>query len=196
MVKKRVAEGGDNEYAIAEARGFLGSALAAAGRNEEALNILRASLPVLLAASDAAAKEEGAVDDQNRRQMIVDGYFGLLAKIRGTDLEKRLNIDATDETFRMADVAHAKSVHSAIAASSARAASGEGALGELIRQTQDTDQQIAAMSDMLKATLDSAARSAGSEGAGDAAQGRRRSSKPRARRCARRSSGNSRNTRS
>ena len=51
----------------------------------------------------------------------------------------------------MADVAHAKSVHSAIAASSARAASGEGALGELIRQTQDTDQQIAALSDMLKA---------------------------------------------
>ncbi|HKY87247.1 MAG TPA: CHAT domain-containing tetratricopeptide repeat protein [Pseudorhodoplanes sp.] len=154
VVRKRVAEGGDNEYAVAEARGFLGSALAAAGRDEEALTILRASLPVLLTASDAAAKEEGAIDDQNRRQMIVDGYFGLLAKIRGSDLEKKANIDATDETFRMADVAHAQSVHSAIAATSARAASGQGALAELIRQTQDTDQQIAALSDMLKATLD------------------------------------------
>ena len=154
VVKKRVADGGDNEYEVAEARGFLGGALAAAGRNEEALNILRASLPVLLSASDAAAKEEGAIDDQNRRQMIVDGYFGLLAKIRGTDLEKKANIDATDETFRMADVAHAKSVHSAIAATSARAASGDGALAGLIRQTQDTDQQIEALSDMLKATLD------------------------------------------
>jgi CHAT domain-containing protein len=154
VVKKRVAEGGGNDYEIAEARGFLGSALSAAGRHEDALNTLRSALPVLLAGMDAAAKEEGAIDDQNRRQMIVDGYFGLLTKIRGTDLEKKANIDATDETFRMADIAHAKSVHSAIAATSARAAGGDGALADLIRQTQDTDQQIAALSDMLKATLD------------------------------------------
>ena len=64
--------------------------------------------------------------------MIVDAYFVLLTRIRGTEVEKSLGIDATDEAFRIADVARAKSVHSAIAASSARAASGDTALNELI----------------------------------------------------------------
>ena len=157
IVKKRTTEGGDNEYAVAEARGFLGTALAAAGRSEEAIHTLRASVPLLISASDASAKEEGAVDEQNRRQLIVDGYFTLLTQVRGTELEKRLGLNATDEAFRMADVAHAKAVHSAIAASSARAASGEAGLMELIRQAQDIDQQIAAMSDLLKGTLEAPA---------------------------------------
>jgi CHAT domain-containing protein len=119
--------------------------------------MMGAAVPVLLTASDASAKEEGAIDDERRRQIIVESYFGLLTQVRGTELEKTLGIDATDQAFRMADVAHAKSVHSAIAASSARAASGDAALNDLIRQTQDTDQQLAAMSDMLKATLDAPA---------------------------------------
>src|SRR5262249_50738336 len=88
------------------------------------------------------------------RQMIVDAYFVLLAQARGTAIEKTLGIDATDEAFRMVDVAHAKSVHSAIAAASARASSSDPALNDLIRQTQDTDQQLVALSDMLKATLE------------------------------------------
>ena len=74
-------------------------------------------------------------------------------QIHGGELEKRLDIDAMDEAFRMADVAHARSVQSAIAASSARGASGEAALVELIRQAQDADQRIAATTDLLKATL-------------------------------------------
>jgi CHAT domain-containing protein len=157
IIKKRVAEGGNNDYAIAEVRGFLGTALAAAGRNEEAFRTLHAAVPILLHMSDSSANEEGAVDEANRRQLIIDGYFNLLTQVRSTELEKRLNINATDEAFRMADVAHAKSVHSAIAASSARAASGEAALVELIRQTQDTDQRVAAISDLLKATLNAPA---------------------------------------
>jgi len=89
--------------------------------------------------------------------MIVDAYFVLLTRIQGTELARTLGVDAADEAFRMSDVARAKTVHSAIAASSARAASGDAALNELIRQAQDTDQQLVAMSDMLKSILDSAA---------------------------------------
>ena len=114
---------------------------------------MRTALPTLLTASDASAKEEGAVDETRRRQLIVESYFVLLTRVRGTELEKTLGIDATDEAFRMADVAHAQSVHSAIASSSARAASGDAALNELIRQTQDTDQQLTGLSDMLRTTL-------------------------------------------
>lgn len=151
-IRKRTAEGGD-EYAIAEARGFLGSALASAGRQEEALRMLREVMPVLLTASDSLVAEEGAVDQANRRQLIVENYFALLTAVRGTPVEQAVGIDAADEAFRMADVAHAKSVQSAIAASSARSASSDDALSKLIRETQDTDQRIAAMSDLLRATL-------------------------------------------
>jgi CHAT domain-containing protein len=155
VIKKKAASG-EREYAVAEATGFLGAAQAAAGRHGEAMRTLREVIPVLLTTVNTAAKEEGQVDEGQRRQAIVDSYFVLLTKIRGTELEKSLGIDAADEAFRMADVARAKTVHSAIAASSARAASGDAALNELIRQTQDSDQQLAAMSDMLKSILDGA----------------------------------------
>jgi CHAT domain-containing protein len=156
VVKYRTGSGA-GEYAIAEATGFLGAALAGAGRHAEGMRTMRSVVPVLLTSANDVPKEEGQVDETERRQMIVDAYFVLLTRVRGTEVEKTLGFDATDEAFRMADVARAKSVHSAIAASSARAASGDTALNELIRQTQDSDQQLAAMSDMLKSILDTPA---------------------------------------
>jgi CHAT domain-containing protein len=156
-VVKHKTSSGEREYSVAEATGFLGAAQAAAGRNADAMRTLREVIPALLTTVNTAAKEEGQVDQDQRRQMIVDAYFVLLTKVRGTELEKSLGMDAADEAFRMSDVARAKTVHSAIAASSARAASGDAALNELIRQTQDSDQQLAAMSDMLKSILDGAA---------------------------------------
>lgn len=154
VIKKRVAEQGEADYSVAEARGFLATSLAAAGRREDSIRMFGLSIPTLLAGSSAAVKEDGAVDEQNRRQAVIDGYFALLAGINGTDLETRFGINAINEAFRMADVANAKSVHAAIAASSARAASGDGPLAVLIRQTQDTDRQISALSDLLKSTIE------------------------------------------
>ena len=94
----------------------------------------------------------------------------------------------------MADVARAKTVHSAIAASSARAASGDAALNDLIRQTQDTDQQLAAMSDMLKSILTAPADQQDQKAIqalrGDIAQAAAGAQDA----CAARSSGDSRNT--
>ena len=87
LIKKRVAEGGNNEYAIAEVRGFLGAALSSVGRYEEAFRILHAAVPILIDVSDATAKEEGAIDEANRRQIIVDSYFNLLVQIHGGELE-------------------------------------------------------------------------------------------------------------
>lgn len=157
IAKQRVTTHGEQDASVAETRGFLGAALALVGRDEEAARMLRTAIPVLLNSSVQSAQEEGDVDSQRRRQEIVDSYFSLLVKIRGSEIEKKLGIDAVDEAFRMADIAHAKSVHTAIAASSARAAGGEAGLSELIRQTQDTDQQINSLSDLLKAQLNAAA---------------------------------------
>jgi CHAT domain-containing protein len=146
-----------NEYAVAEARGFLALAMAAAGRDEDAVKNFQAATPTLVAATDAGAREEGALDRQNRRQSIFDGYIGLLSRIQSSDLPRRLGLDPVDEAFRIADVVHSKSVHGAIAAASARAASGDSALNELIRQTQDADQKLVASSDLLKAMLEAPA---------------------------------------
>lgn len=157
IAKKRLETHGEQDGSVAETRGFLGAALALVGRDEEAAKTLRSAIPVLLNSSVQAAQEEGDVDSQRRRQEIVDSYFTLLTRLRGTETEKKLGFDATDEAFRMADIAHAKSVHTAIAASSARAAGGEAGLSELIRQTQDTDQQITSLSELLKAQLNAAA---------------------------------------
>ncbi len=157
IAKKRLETHGENDAAVAEARGFLGAAQVAAGRDEDAAKSLRSAIPVLISGSVQTAQEEGDVDSQRRKQEIIDSYFTLLVRIRGTETEKKLGIDATDEAFKMADVAHSKSVHTAIAASSARAASGEAGLQDMIRQTQDTDQQLNSLTDLLKAQLNAAA---------------------------------------
>jgi len=153
ILKERIAQKRP-ETSLAVVRGFLGIALGAVGRTEEALRMLQQAVPLIIAQADVPRSEEGAVDAANRRALILDGYVALLAQASGTEIEKRLDFNAADEAFRIADAAHAKSLQGAITASIARAASGETALAGLIRQSQDADQQLGAMYRLLRATLE------------------------------------------
>jgi CHAT domain-containing protein len=153
ILKERAAQG-QSDYTLSVVRGFLGIALGATGRTEEALRLLQQAVPVLLSQSDAPSREEGAVDEENRRALVIDGYVALLARVSGTEIEKRLGFDAADEAFRMADAAHAKSLQSAITASIARAASGEKGLASLIRQSQDVGQKLVATYSLLRSTVE------------------------------------------
>lgn len=152
VTKKRIAEGSD-EYAVVEARSLLGVAMARAGRMEEGLALLREAAPAMLAGRDGEDGEEGAWADMQRRRVMVDLYFEVLTQLRGAEMERRLGLDAAAIAFELADFANGQSVHSAIAASSARSVA-DPALAELIRQTQDTDQQMVALKDMFRSALD------------------------------------------
>ena len=138
---------GDKHYNTAAARGVLALSLASLDQREPALNAFSKAVPILLSRSrqsDDESSTQGA--SEQRLGLILESYIGVLAAIRGTELETK--IDAAAEAFRIADVARSRSVQRALAASGARAAAREPGLADLVRE-QDTQKQVAALFGLL-----------------------------------------------
>jgi len=143
---------GERNYATAEARGFLGLALARKGERAAALAEFRAAVPILLAPSREVADEEGGSAGKDQRlQIILESYIGVLADIQGTPDSSGIDVGA--ESFRLADAIRGRSVQRALAASATRAAAFDPALAELVRQEQDTQKQIASLQGILTNAL-------------------------------------------
>lgn len=136
LFRKRFGEQNENTAEQLAIRGMAG----------ERLNSLWEAMQDLSAASAALMEhrtEEGEFLRHNRlRQAIVDDYIGLLAKIQGTSLEKDLNIDAAESSFRLAEASRSRNVGGALLAGSARAAVTDADLADLIRKEQDAGRQI------------------------------------------------------
>jgi len=138
LARQMRAQMGTNAYPAAEALGYYGAALAAAGRDAEALDALREAVGVM---TPAVAEE---TDRSGRRfarlSYVVEGYLRVLARTRGTPLEKDKGLDAAAEAFVVADALRGQSVQQALAASAARAAAGTPELAALVRDEQDARQ--------------------------------------------------------
>ena len=137
---------GEKNYATAQARRWLGVALARSGDPGRAAQEFASAMPVLLAASrqqDDNDEDGGGSVAQRDRQMqqIVEAYMGLLADTKGSA--------AAAETFLLADAVRGRSVQRALAASSARAAASDPALADLARHEQDAQKQAAALQGLL-----------------------------------------------
>ena len=147
-LKNSIDRMGEKAYPTAQARGWLGYALARQGQKERALVELQRAAPVLLAASDEGTGDEvGAfVEERDRQtQEIVEAYLGLLADTGGPN--------AAEETFRLADGIRGKSVQRALAAASARASAADATLANLARYEQDAQKQIVALQSALTDAL-------------------------------------------
>ncbi|MGE5467099.1 MAG: CHAT domain-containing protein [Ignavibacteria bacterium] len=137
---------GAGHYRTAELGGLLGTARWQAGAPDEALAAFGASIPALLAASN---DEDQSPARSQRLKIILEGYVGLLAEIRGTPLEKKLGVDAAAEAFRLADAVRGQGTQQAVAASAARSAAGTPALAALIRKEQDLRQEAESLRRIL-----------------------------------------------
>lgn len=152
MTRASAERVGERHVDTAMARGLHGVALAAGGRDAEAVAAFRAALPLLLSGSRQADTEE--ITSASRDfyiQTIVESYIVLLAKIQGT--AAAAGLDAGTESFRLADAARGRSVQRALSASAARASVRDPALASLIRQEQDEQKQIAAQFGLLSNLL-------------------------------------------
>jgi hypothetical protein len=78
----------------------------------------------------------------HRLVVMLDSYISLLAGIKSTPLEREAGIDATAESFRLADITRGRLVQRAIAASASRVTAHSPALADLVRRTQDARRQI------------------------------------------------------
>ena len=150
LYESSVASLGAKHALTAEKGAVLAMALAASGDKEGALRHFKNALPILLSSSRQSDSESASEAAKTTRiNVLLDGYINLLSEIQGTDLERRLAIDAAAEAFSVADVVRSHSVQTALAASGARAAAGDNDLAELVRKEQDARKQISAMYGLL-----------------------------------------------
>ena len=143
---------GSKHYRAAEIRGFLAMARLEEGASTEALDEFAAATKILLTRSRESDDESNTFKARDQRlNLILESYMGLLADIRGTELEKKAGVEATSEVFKLAETARSRAIQRALAASGSRAALKDPALAELARREQDTQKQITALYGTLAA---------------------------------------------
>jgi hypothetical protein len=173
LVKRQTSHTGDKSFDTAAARGTLAVGYARAGRNADALREFKAAIPVMM----ASARENADDDDPTvvaarnvRLQRIVEAYIGVVA--RSTNMSG----EVAAETFALADAVRGHAVQKALSDSSARAATKDPALAQLVRTEQDNAKKISAELGALNnlLTLPSGERDEGRVSAINAAIGLRR----------------------
>jgi CHAT domain-containing protein len=152
LVKRDLAQIGENNFDTALARGNLAVGYMKAARNADAVREFRAAIPVLIAAARENADDEnssGIAMRSDRLQAIVEAYITLL------DRGQTGNGDdaAAIETFALADAIRGRSVQRALTESSARAQIKDSELADLVRLEQDRTKQVNAQLGMLNNAL-------------------------------------------
>ncbi len=121
---------GDKSLNTAVARGYYAIALARNSKPAEALQAFKESVPVLLNTSGGGDDDSGATAAarEGRVRFVLEGYLRVLA------LNPALApANVADETFGYADVLRGQAVQRALQASSARSATDNPELANLIR---------------------------------------------------------------
>jgi CHAT domain-containing protein len=132
---------GDKSFNTALSRGFHAIALARKGNAPESLQAFKESLPVLLSISAGADADSGstAAAREGRVRFVIEGYLRLLSYNPSI-----VTASIIEETFGYADVLRGQSVQRALQASSARSATQDPVLAELVRASQDSEKKIGA----------------------------------------------------
>ena len=140
---------GSDRYETAESRGFLGAALFAQDRVQEAFDALVSAVPTLLSPTRFGAS--GGEDGLRRlsRQAILETWIELLYAVQSNSKIDRKGVDVVAESFRAAEALRGGSLQTAVASSAARAMAVAPQLGDLIRQEQDGKREIVSLNDRL-----------------------------------------------
>jgi CHAT domain-containing protein len=147
LVRAEAAHGRDSLEA-AEARGYLAMGLQRSADSNAALAAFVGSVPQLLQARTRASAA-GAIGTRARVQAVLTGYSKLLHELATTARPLAGGLDAVDELFKLSQSISLGRVQAAFGAAAARAAARDPALVELVREEQDTNQQLAVLLDVL-----------------------------------------------
>ena len=140
-LERERSRSGDKSFNTAVARGYYAVALARNSKPADALQAFRESIPVLLNTSAGSDDDSGATAaaSEGRVRFVLEGYLRVLA------LNPALApANVADETFGYADVLRGQAVQRALQASSARSATDNPELANLIRTSQDGEKKIGA----------------------------------------------------
>jgi CHAT domain-containing protein len=134
-------------------RTLRGVARAARGEQALALADFATGVGPLLTRQQQFDDETARTAADLRRGRILSAYVRLLAAARGTPVERAANLDATTESFRIADVVRGQSVQRALDASAARLSATTPALADIARREQDARKQLVALHGLLANVL-------------------------------------------
>ena len=136
---------GPKHYDTAQTKAFLAMANLKLGNLERSLNLFFENVPLIIQRSrQSITHSEGTQSITFRKRVILESYLELLAKIRGTNIEKAFGINAISEAFKIADIARSSTVERLLAQSSARSTAHTPELSNLARKEQDLQRQISA----------------------------------------------------
>jgi CHAT domain-containing protein len=132
---------GDKSFNTAVARGYYAIALARNSRAAEALEAFKESIPPLLNTQGGGDDDSGATAAarEGRVRFVVEGYLRVLAVNPSL-----APANVAEETFGYADILRGQAVQRALQASSARSATDNPELANLIRTSQDGEKKIGA----------------------------------------------------
>jgi len=151
MLERAGNRHGEGSYEVAEIRGFLAVARAAAGEPQAAVNDCMAAAPVLIR-ENTNVGERGGAQRQWALTQILEGCIGVFVdQLKGG--ESAPGIDALAESFRLADAARGGRVQRALSSSAARTAIADPQLAALARTEQDAEQRLAALNELLTDAL-------------------------------------------
>ena len=144
--RKSHAVFGENHLRTAMLLAIRGIATMKLGELDLAYADLAAAIPIIT----KRAENSDNFANNYRFKIIIESYLDLLARIKGSALEKRLGIDAAVEAFQIADVLTDQLVQGSILASTARMTIEDKDLAELVRSEQDVKQQINAYQNLMQ----------------------------------------------
>ncbi|MFH1481242.1 MAG: CHAT domain-containing tetratricopeptide repeat protein, partial [Pseudomonadota bacterium] len=130
---------GENHALTAEIKGLRGFLNYRLKKYEEALKDFSSALPVLIGSGSQTES------DYLKRQTVIailEAYLNLLKEMGENQALRQVGGDIEGQSFRIADVLMGRSVSSALAESSARAAVTDKDLADLIRREQDAFKEI------------------------------------------------------
>ncbi len=142
QAERSVANVGDANPLSGEARALYAMALGSrpdAASKAQATSLFRAAMPAILKARQQSGVAEDAMRS-NLRQAMLGSYLQLLAiQASGGDQA------AVAESFALADWLRGSGTQAAVAASAARAATGDAALAQVVRREQDMRTELIAL---------------------------------------------------
>ncbi|MCG6916265.1 MAG: tetratricopeptide repeat protein, partial [Deltaproteobacteria bacterium] len=127
-----------------EIYGLLAVAFFETGNTYKALDLFTRTVPNLLENRTVGAQQ---------KKLILERYVDLLVRMRGTSIERRADVDAVAEAFRIAGALQAQSVQYALAQSLTRAALSTPEMADLARREQDARKQIDALESLFSEHL-------------------------------------------
>jgi CHAT domain-containing protein len=144
LARAEAAHGTDSLEA-AEARGYLAMGLHRSANSDQALAAFVGSLPKLLQArTRASERAAGAVGTRARAQAVMTGYSTLLHELASDSQPPAGGLDAVDGLFKLSQSISLGRVQAAFGA-----AARDPELVELVREEQDTNQQLVVLLDVL-----------------------------------------------